>query len=190
MRLSPLDREDLSTEQQAVLDAIEQGPRGASNPGIGMIGPFGCWVRAPKVGHAVQALGEAIRFDGSLPENIKEVAICTVGIHYRSKFEFSAHRRLALKAGVAEAALDQMVAGESPVLARDELLSFTIASQLVNQHDILDGTYALGVDAFGEEGMIELVATIGYYCLISTTRNAVRIPPADGMRDPFPEDET
>lgn len=189
MRLSPLHREDLNKEQKAVLNAIEQGPRGAGNPGIGMIGPFGCWVRAPKVGNAVQALGEAIRFDGSLPENIKEVAICTVGIYYRSRFEYSAHRRLAIKSGVAEAALDQMLAGEDPDLAGDELLSFTIASQLVNQHNLLDETYDLGVEAFGEEGMIELVATIGYYCLISTTLNAFKIPLADGMLDPFPEDD-
>ena len=102
MRLSPLDRTDLNAEQQEVLEAIEKGPRGANNPGIGMIGPFGWWVRAPKVGYSIQALGEAIRFGGSLPENIKEVAICAVGAYYRSKFEFAAHRRLAKLAGVNE----------------------------------------------------------------------------------------
>ena len=96
MRLSPIDRENLSEKQQQVLNAIEQGPRGASRPGIGLIGPFGAWVRAPSVGNAIQAVGEAVRFNGSLPENIKEVVICTVGVFYRSKFEFSAHRALAL----------------------------------------------------------------------------------------------
>ena len=154
MRLSPLDRTDLNAEQQEVLEAIEKGPRGANNPGIGMIGPFGCWVRAPKVGYSIQALGEAIRFRGSLPENIKEVAICAVGAYYRSKFEFAAHRRLAKLAGVNEKALDQMVAGEEPDLAGDELLAFTIASQMVNQHSLMDETYWLGVHAFGETGMI------------------------------------
>ena len=188
MRLSPLDRTDLNAEQQEVLEAIEKGPRGTNNPGIGMIGPFGCWVRAPKVGYSIQALGEAIRFRGSLPENIKEVAICAVGAYYRSKFEFAAHRRLAKLAGVNEKALDQMVAGEEPDLAGDELLAFTIASQMVNQHSLMDETYWLGVRAFGETGMIELTATIGYYCLISLTLNTFRIPLTDGMQDPFPED--
>ena len=188
MRLSPLGRDQLNNEQQAVLDAIEKGPRGAGNPGIGMIGPFGCWVRAPGVGNAVQQLGEAIRFNGSLPENIKEIAICTVGIYYRAKFEFSAHRRLAIKAGVSEAALDQMVSGDDPDFSGNELVSFTIASQMVNQHRVMDETYALGVSAFGEQGMIELVATIGYYCLISLTLNTFQVPLAEGMRDPFPDD--
>ena len=92
--------------------------------------------------------------------------------------------------GVSENALDQMVAGEDPDLAGDELLAFTIASQLVNQHQLMDETYSLGVSAFGEVGMIELTATIGYYCLISLTLNTFRIPLADGMHDPFPGDST
>ena len=81
-----------------------------------------------------------------------------------------------------------MVEGEEPDLAGDELISFTIASQMVHQHRVMDETYELGVSAFGEEGMIELVATIGYYCLISLTLNTFQIPLADGMHDPFPGD--
>ena len=81
-----------------------------------------------------------------------------------------------------------MVAGEEPDLAGNELLAFTIASQMVNQHNLMDETYWLGVQAFGETGMIELTATIGYYCLISLTLNTFRIPLTDGMQDPFPED--
>lgn len=105
MRLAPIEREQLNQQQQEVLNNIEQGPRGNGRPGIGMVGPFGAWVRSPDVGGSVQALGSAIRFGSSLPENIKEVAICTVGAHYRSKFEFSAHRRLAIQTGVDESTL-------------------------------------------------------------------------------------
>jgi 4-carboxymuconolactone decarboxylase len=188
MRLQPLDRDKLNDEQQQVLDAIENGPRGEGRPGIGMVGPFGAWVRAPSVGNAIQAVGEAVRYNSSLPENIKEVAICTVGVHFRSRFEFSAHRALAIKAGVSEIALDQLVEGEHPDFVGDEQLAYTIASQMLNQHGILDDTYAHGLEAFGETAMIELVATIGYYCLISLTLNSFQIPLEKGMRDPFPED--
>ena len=61
MRLSPVERDDLDDEQRKVLEAIENGPRGTGRPGIGMIGPFGAWVRAPSVGQSIQAVGEAIR---------------------------------------------------------------------------------------------------------------------------------
>ncbi len=187
MRLSPIDRDDLNDEQRRVLEAIERGPRGKGRPGIGMIGPFGTWVRAPSVGQAIQGAGEAIRFNTSLAPNVQEVAICTVGVHHRSRFEFSAHRALAIKAGVSEQALDQLTAGEHPDFSGDEQLSYSIASQMLNQHRILDDTYAHGLEVFGETAMIELVATVGYYCLISLTLNAFEIPLEPGMRDPFPE---
>ena len=187
MRLSPIDRDDLNDEQRTVLEAIESGPRGEGRAGIGMIGSFGAWVRAPSVGWAIQGAGEAIRFNTSLPPNIQEVAICTAGVHHRFHFEFSAHRALAIKAGVSEQALDQLAAGEHPDFSGDEQLSYSIASQMLNQHRILDDTYAHGLEVFGETAMIELVTNVGYYCLISLTLNAFEIPLEPGMKDPFAE---
>lgn len=189
MRLSPIEQDELSDAQKQVLEAIEDGPRGQGRPGIGMTGPFAALVRAPSVGNAVQSLGEAIRFKTSLPDNIREVAICTVGAHFRSKYEFSAHRALAIQAGVAEAPLDQLVNGEHPDFSGDEQIAYTIASQILNQHTILDDTYKHGVETFGETAMIELVTTVGYYCLISLTLNSFQIPLADGMKDPFPNEK-
>ncbi|HIG42969.1 MAG: hypothetical protein ABGY96_30255 [bacterium] len=186
MRLSPIDRNNLNEAQQTVLEAIERGPRGNARPGIGMIGPFGAWVRAPSVGGAAQALGAAIRFGSSVPENIKEVAICTVGAHFKSKFEFSAHKRLGMQAGLNETQLNQLRDGESPTFEGDEMISYRIASEMLETHGITDQTYKAGVDAFTETCMIELVTTIGYYCLISLTLNSFQIPLEDGMEDPFP----
>ena len=187
MRLAPIKRDDLSHQQRTVLDAIENSPRAAARSDIGMIGPFAAWVRAPNVGQAIQRVGEAIRFNTSLASNVQEVAICTVGAHHRSRFEFSAHRALAIKAGVSEQSLDQLATGERPDFIGDEQLSYSITSQMLNQHRMLDDTYAHGLEVFGETSMIELVATVGYYCLISLTLNAFEIPLEPGMRDPFPE---
>ena len=43
------------------------------------------------------------------------------------------------------------------------------------------------VDVIGEDQMIELVMTVGYYCLISHTLNAFQIQVTDQMTDPFPD---
>ncbi len=186
MRLTPIDRDNLREDQQAVLEAIESGPRG-NRPGIGTIGPFSAMVKAPGVGGAIQSLGAAVRFGSSLPENIKEVAICTVGVHYRCKFELSAHKALAIRAGVSEQALDRLIANDDPDFEGEEILAHTIASQLVNQHGLTDETYNHGVETFGEEGMIELITATGYYCLICLILNSFKVPLEDGMADPFPD---
>ena len=188
MRLSDISRDHLTKAQQEVLDAIEQGPRGNGRPGLGLIGPFGAWVRGPSVGNAVQALGEAIRYHTSLPENVKEVAICTVGVHYRAKFEFAAHKRLAIQAGVREDSLNRLRDGNNPGFSGLELMAWQFASEMLTQHTVSEATYRQATEAMTETGVIELVATVGYYCLISLTLNTFDIPLEDGMEDPFPED--
>ena len=60
-RLEALALDELTEDQLAVLNAINSGPRGRGTP-IGLVGPFGVWVRAPRIGMAVQALGGVARF--------------------------------------------------------------------------------------------------------------------------------
>ncbi len=187
MRLSRIDVEDLAPDQKAVLDAIQTGPRAARHGRIGLVGPFGVWVRVPKIGLATQALGAAARFESSLPANVSEVAICTVGAFYRAKFEFAAHKTLALAAGVSEEQIERLRRGESPEFRDAEDLAYRVAAELLKLHRIDSNTYAGALAQFGEDGLIELVSIIGYYCMVSLTLNAFEIPLTAGMDDPFPD---
>jgi 4-carboxymuconolactone decarboxylase len=186
-RLKSLEPTDLSAEQRAVLDAIQSGPRGSRQGSVGLVGPYGVWVRAPVIGMATQALGATARFETSLPASLKEVAICTVGAFYHAKFEFAAHRRLAVAAGVDDAALERLRSGEAPDFAGDAALVHALTSALLGQHRLDDVLYARARDRFGESALIELVTIIGYYCLISLTLNAFEVPIASNMTDPFPD---
>ncbi|MBT6275385.1 MAG: hypothetical protein HOI95_14765 [Chromatiales bacterium] len=148
-RLSEISRDTLSNEQRAVLDAIESGPRGK----MGLVGPFSVYVRAPSVGMAVQNLGAAVRFGTELPENAKEVGICTVGAFYHSKFEFAAHKALGKKAGVADDIIESIRVGAQPTFQRDdERVAYQVARQLLEQHrigdDILNHYFVAGVGIF------------------------------------------
>jgi 4-carboxymuconolactone decarboxylase len=183
-RLTPLTEADLTPEQREVLDAIQGGPRG----NMGLVGPFGVYVRAPGVGNAAQALGAAVRYRTSLPENVKEVAICTVGAFFKAKFEFAAHAALAAKAGVDEAIVEALRVGRTPEFADEgEALAHHVAAALLRDHRVDDALYDKALSRFGEQGMTELAATIGYYCLVSMTLNLFQIPLRDDMTDPFPE---
>jgi 4-carboxymuconolactone decarboxylase len=185
MRLMPLAEDALDAQQRAFLERLNAGPRGARGR-IGLVGPYGIWARAPHVGDPTQALGAALRFGTSLPENVKEVAICTVGAFHRAKYEFAAHRRLALRAGVDAAALDRLQAGLQPGLAGDEAVAHAFTDELLRSHHPSDATFARARTAFGEAGLIELVTLVGYYCLVSHTLNAFAVDLPDGMTDPFP----
>ncbi|MCP5149247.1 MAG: carboxymuconolactone decarboxylase family protein [Ectothiorhodospiraceae bacterium] len=183
-RLSPLTESDLNPEQRAVLDAIANSPRGLR----GLVGPFGVYARVPGVGNAAQALGAAVRFGTTLEENVKEVAICTVGAFHHSKFEFAAHARLAARAGVAEDIVEALREGRTPSFTdARERVAHQVARELLTAHGIADATYAEAVSLLGETRLIELVVTVGYYGLVSLTLNAFRVPLGEGMADPFPD---
>ena len=183
MRLPEIKESDLDPDQREVLQAIQSGPR----KGVGLVGPFDVWVRAPKIGLAAQALGAAARFGSPLPENVKEVAICTVGAFYRARFEFAAHAALARRAGVAAGAVEQLRTGTEPNLDGAEAIAYAVATALVRRHRIDDALYAEAHAEFGEAGLIELVGIIGYYCLVSLTLNAFEVPLTGDMEDPFPD---
>ena len=182
-RLSALDEKNLAPDARAFLDALQSGPRGK----IGLIGPFGVWAHAPTLGRAAQAFGGALRFETSLPERVKEIAICTVGAHYKAKFEFAAHGPMAIAAGVPTAAVEAVRTGRDPDLAEPaDRASYRVARELLLEHRLSDATFAHAKACFGEAALVELVTIIGYYCLISLTLNAFDVELTSRMTDPFP----
>jgi 4-carboxymuconolactone decarboxylase len=184
-RLSPLSVEQLNDEQRAVLETISSGPRGLR----GMVGPFGALVRVPNIGDATQNLGANIRYETELANNAKEVAICTVGAHFKAKYEFAAHADFARKAGVADDVIEALRVGDSAPFTRDdERMAHEVARKLLTEHRLDEETYARALAVFGETQMVELVVTTGYYVTISMVLNAFEIPLGDGMVDPFPEE--
>ncbi len=191
-RLSPLTEDDLTEDQRAVLDAINAGPRTSQHGRIGLIGPFGVWVRSPSIGGAVQELGGNVRFNTTLGEDIKEVAILSVGAFHHAKFEFAAHARLAVNAGVGEGIVEAIRTAETPTFDDDDRsakldVSYAVAQALLHDHRLSDELFSTARDAFGESGVVELISVIGYYVLVSYTLNTFEVPLTPGMPDPFPE---
>ena len=125
-RLPDIDTDHLTDEQAELYEALLSRPEVAK---LGLIGPFGVWMHAPDLGKAMSALGGKVRFSTSLPNNVTEVAICTTGAFHRAKFEFAAHRGLAIRAGVDEGALDRLATGEEPGFDGDEGAAYAVASE-------------------------------------------------------------
>ena len=116
-RLPPLTRDDCNDEQRVLWDRITEsrGRQGLemTDASGSLMGPFHAMALRPKAGEHMAALGGVLRFRNAAPDNLLEIAICTVGAHWRSEFEFWAHRRMAVDAGVDEAALDAIAAGDT-----------------------------------------------------------------------------
>jgi 4-carboxymuconolactone decarboxylase len=184
MSLLPyLRREELDEPGLALWNMITSS-RGAEvvNDEGALVGPFNAWMHAPNVGVRLTELGAVLRFEISLDRRLLELAIITVGAHWKAEFEWWAHTRLARKHGVPDAALEAIGRGEAPILDReDERAVYSVARQLVDGGRIDRSTYSEAQRLLGNRGMVELVSLCGYYTLVSFTLNAFEVPLPAGI---------
>ena len=193
-RLEPQTFDTLDDAQRELWDNITTGPRGnpdrehgglAGDDGA-LIGPFNALFLSPGVGDAVQKLGAAIRYQTSLPADLLEVAICTMGGHWRANFEFWAHARLAKNAGVSEGAIDAIRDGERPFFGDDRQQAvYQFGRELIENQRVSDETYESLKGMIGESGVFEVASVMGYYALVSIGLNTFNVGMPPGVDAPF-----
>lgn len=173
---------DLMTPQQrSVAAAIQAGPRGS-----GLRGPFNALLRSPELADHVQKLGAYVRFNSSIPAKLNELAIIITGRRWTAQYEFYAHRKMALDAGLSPAIADAIADGRRPDgMSAEETEIYDFASELVNTGEVSDATYDKVKARFGDRGVIDLVGACGYYSLVSMVLNVARVPLPPGESPPL-----
>lgn len=175
------DRTRMTPEQRRVLDAIVNGPRGR------LQGPLRAALHNAELADRWQALGELLRYRTTLSPRVREIAILVTGRACRSPMEWHAHRLEAERAGVPPEVIAALLAGTEPAgLAAEEAAAHQVAVELNRDRSVSNDGYARALACFGERGMVELVALVGYYTLVAMTLNAHEIPLPDGAEPAFP----
>ena len=170
-RFPDLSPDRMTEGQQRVAAAIASGPRG------GVRGPFAVLLRSPELADRVQKLGEHLRFHSSLPARLNEFAIIINARFWESKYEWFAHRPLAVKAGLAEAIADAVAKGQRPDgMKEDEALVYDFCTTLHRRHFVDDALFERARTLLGEQGVVDLIGVSGYYTLVSMVLNVAEIP--------------
>ncbi len=93
-RFKPLAYEQMTPEQKKMTDlAVAQRGTGGS---------FNISVRDPDGGQLFFDMGDRVRFHMSVPDKLKELAITLTARYWGAQFEWLAHRRAAVQAGLSE----------------------------------------------------------------------------------------
>ena len=183
--------DDANPEQQQLWDellASRGGPATLVGPDGSLRGPFNHMVTNPHLGKRMGDLGHAVRFEASVERRLQELAICTVGAHWRSNFEFWAHGRMAIEQGIDPGIIEAMASGTTPSFERDdEAEVHAFAAELVSTGRVADDRYEAVRARIGEVALADLITTIGYYSLISLTLNAHRVPLPEGNEPIWPD---
>ncbi len=189
-RFPPLTREQMTDAQKRVYDSISSGPRGAvrgpSGPGGAARGPWGPLLSSPELTDRVQKLGEYLRFNSSLPARLSEFAIIINARFWDSKYEWSSHKPLAIKGGLAESIAQDLAQNKRPAnMKPDEELVYDFCTTLHREHFISDPLFKRAVAILGRAGVMDLIGVSGYYTLISMVLNVAEIPLPAGEKSPW-----
>ena len=175
-RFPQIPDRDMSDEQRAALAEVVAGPRKGSP------GPFKAMLRSPELMRRAQRLGAYVRFETDIPPRLKELAVLLTAREWTAQFEWYAHARLAREAGLDDAIIAAVRENRRPQsMPADEAAVHDFCHALLHDGRVPDDVYDRALALLGERGVIDLIGTVGYYCLVSMVLNVDRTPLPDGQ---------
>ena len=174
--------ETMTPEQRKVYDMIVTGPRGT------LVGPLRAALHRPELAEKWQQLGELLRFRTSLFPQFSELAILVTARRWSCQVEWYIHARAAAACGVDPEIIEAIRNGQKPTFAdANARLIYDYSVELSTRGKVSEAVYHATLAAFGEVGMVELTALVGYYTMVAMTLNAHEIPLPDGAEPPLPQ---
>jgi 4-carboxymuconolactone decarboxylase len=170
-------KEDLKPGDQKIYDAIAQS-RGV----VG--GPWLALLHSPEMAYRTMHLGSYVRFESSLDHKVIEFAALVSARELDCKHEWAAHVNHGQKAGISMdtiRAVYQKKGAETFSTEDAQIVSFV--REMIHQHRVSEPTFQAIHARFGDKGMVELSATVGYYAMLACTLNTFDVysmtPPDD-----------
>jgi len=177
-RIATIDKkEDLSAEHQRVYDAIAQS-RGV----VG--GPWRALLHSPEIAHRTMHLGSYVRFESSLEKKLIELTALVAARELDCKHEWAAHVNHGQKAGIpleTIRAVHQRKGVEHFSTEDAQIVSFV--REMLHSHRVSEPTFQAIYGRFGEKGMVEITATVGYYAMVACTLNTFDVVTAAAPPD-------
>jgi 4-carboxymuconolactone decarboxylase len=174
-RFRPLTYDEMTPAQRTMIEHVLAGPRGSVD------GPFNVQLRSPEMGDLGQQFGASTRFATSVPRKLYELAIIITARHWTAQFEWYAHRRGAVQAGISPAVADAIAEGRRPsAMPPDEQAVYNFATELLDTKQVSDATFDAARQLLGERGVVELINVMGWYGTVSMFLNVDRYPLPEG----------
>jgi 4-carboxymuconolactone decarboxylase len=167
-RFPELKPEQLSPQQKAYVESLAKPPRNNTtalkNP------PFKVYMRDPELASKLEAVSDYVRWGTGLDPRLTELAIMITARNWSSQWIWRGHYRAAVRGGLDASVGTDIAAGKRPEKMKpDETILYNYATELYRDKAVSDATYAAAVKQFGEKGLVDLIATMGYYDTVAMT---------------------
>lgn len=156
----------------AELEAVIRAERGGE---IAVL--YQALLNSPPIASGWERMLTAVRNESELSAAVRELLILRVAVLNRASFEYAAHIPHARAAGVEQ---DKVTALASPrldtsVFSGDEVLALAVCDHMTRDVEVPADCIAALRSRFGERGVVEIVATIAAYNMVSRFLVALNI---------------
>jgi len=170
-RIKPLTIEQLTTpDQKLMVEELLASGRGSE-------ATFNSLLRSPEIGRLSIQLGVQLRAHSSLPKPLFELAVLRTLRFWTAQFEWGLHHQVALKAGLSPAIIQSIADNKRPASMKPEQAAiYNFADELLRTRHVSDATFKAVEDRFGDRGVVDLTALVGYYSMVSAIMEVDRYP--------------
>ncbi|HEX9275088.1 MAG TPA: carboxymuconolactone decarboxylase family protein [Casimicrobiaceae bacterium] len=150
----------------------------------GRISPlYQALLNSPPIASSWEKLLTAVRNQTLVPGNLRELIILRIAVLNRASFEFDAHVPHALKAGLPQSKIEavrswQPGRGHDKTINAfddDELLVLELADAMTRDIDVPDALIGRVRARFDARGIVEVVATVAAYNMVSRLLVAINL---------------
>src|SRR5213076_2418362 len=107
-RYQEMQESQLDDAQRRVFNDCKAGPRGSVPP------PVHVWLKSPSLADNAHQLGAHVRFGTDFSQKLTQIAILMTARYWTAQFEWAAHVRLALNAGISQDVIDAIGERRTP----------------------------------------------------------------------------
>jgi 4-carboxymuconolactone decarboxylase len=134
-------------------------------------------LNSPSIASGWEKMLTAVRNRTSVPAGLRELVILRIAVINRASFEFEAHLPHARKAGVSESKVEAVRdwPQRREVFSEDEQLVLELADAMTRDVDVPDALMHRVCERFDARGVVEVVATVAAYNMVSRFLVALNI---------------
>jgi 4-carboxymuconolactone decarboxylase len=122
-------------------------------------------------------MGNYLEFKTALPPKIRELVILLVAREWTQQYVWNSHYKSATNQSLNPEIVKALSDGRRPRgMSDQEESAFEFCDELHKNRSVSDETYARALAHFGEQGIIDIISTDGFYSLLSMVMNVARTP--------------
>jgi 4-carboxymuconolactone decarboxylase len=142
-----------------------------------LLTPYKVWIHSPHVAAGMEDIGTYLNKQGSLSRKEVEIGILVIACHWDADYVRQAHIREGRDAGLAEQAIQDIVAGRDPKLADPhENAVYKFAALLAASRKPSDAEFAEIEKVLGRAGVAEVLVLLGYYTSVALAMKVHDLP--------------